>query len=208
MTAARSPDSMRQFMQRLDYESGIRLTPRSSLLHALSPTLTGQVIHLVPGTYIVPTGLSLTANDTVLIGYGAIFRRGNRGAGTILRITADRAKVFGITFDDDLGSGDAVRLINSRYVELHDIYVPAGPGGGVTVGNGVYLEASDNCLLHNVVVGADATRPDPPLGGEIWLDDNSDDCRIHGCDADGGVISYLGLSGTVDGVNIPVATAR
>lgn len=166
-------------------------------------------LHLEAGMYpVFSSPITLSVPGSIIYGYRhATFQRFVASTAPVFRITA-RTILDGIIVDDDAGSGDAIRVVGAHYSELLNVRVLAGPGGGVTVGNGIYLEGADNCLLENCVVGADATRPNPPLGGEIWLDDASDDCRVSMCDADGGVISYLGASGTVSGVNIPSPTVR
>ncbi len=161
--------------------------------------------------YLFESPMTISVPDCIIYGHKhAIIRRMVASTQPMVLVTGVRCVLDDIVLQDDAGGGgDALRLRNTSYCELRHIRIPAGPGGGVVVGNGIFLENASNCELHGCVVGADATRPNPPAGAEIWLDDNSLKCRVESCDADGGVISYLGPSGSVnDGACIPAVTVR
>lgn len=207
-----------RLLRRMHVRDLIWLGPTDDIEAVVNDAGEGVSIGLIAGEYDANEQIVIRVPGVKIYGFGnAHFVKSVARATHMFLVVAERVRLDGLWLDDNAGGGgDAIRLQAAGAAridncEVVDCYIPGGPGS-VQLGAGIFFENADRSLVSGCIV--EPSVPARPLGApgiteEIWLDDFSLKCRVCSNDANGGSISYLGASLSVnDGANIPAVTVR
>lgn len=203
---ARTPEALATQHSREHQERGIILRPKDDPTLVIRSINDAVAFFFMHGTRHIRETITVDVPGVSLYGYGqAIFQRAEGFTGPMFHVTANDVLIDGLVLDDNAGTGPAVRFEGTTGGWISRLRILAGPGGGVALGTGIHLVNADECMVTRNRV--EPSIPVRPLA-DIYLDDASTDCSLVANVCPGGVLSYLGVSGSVASGNVGTVVVR